>query len=231
MKDFPKVSPLRILEKSAHRALGKGNLGVLVARAGVGKTACLVHIAFDKLFRKERLIHISLEDIPEKVTSYYNVIYYDLVKGLGLKGEDESKMLIDRNRMILAYLNQSFSTARLRRNMNNLAEKIDFTPDALIVDGLDFSKTSAETFQDLKKLAGEFQVEIWFSALSPLGIPETDEGGIPQPCVHVADQCSIMVQLLPTPSALFLKLLKDHENPVLPDTHVRLDPNTFLVMD
>lgn len=229
MKDFQKVSPLRILEKSTHGALGRGNLGVLVARAGVGKTACLIHIAFDKLFRKERMIHISLEDIPEKVTSYYNVIYYDLVKALGWKGEDETKMLIDRNRMILAYLNQSFSVARLRQNMRNLAEKIDFTPDALIVDGLDFPKTPAETFLALKELAGEFQVEVWFSALSPSGVPETDERGIPQPCAHVADQFSMIVQLLPTPSALFLKLLKDHDTPVPPDTQVRLDPNTFLV--
>lgn len=231
MMDFQKFSPLRILEKSAGRALGRGNLGVLVARAGVGKTACLIHIAFDKLFRKERLIHISLEDIPEKVTSYYNVIYYDLVKALGLKGEDETKMLIDRNRMILAYLNQSFTVARLKQNMRNLAEKIDFTPDALIVDGLDFTNTPAETFQGLKELAREFRVEVWFSALCHPGVPETDERGIPHPCIHVADQCSIIVQLLPTPSALLLKLVKDHENPVLPDTHVRLDPNTFLVMD
>lgn len=231
MKDFPKVSPLRILEKSARKGLGKGNLGVLVARAGVGKTACLIHIAFDKLFRKERLIHISLEDIPEKVTSYYNVIYYDLVKAMALKGEEESKMLIDRNRMILAYLNQSFSTDRLRQNMKNLAEKIDFTPDALIVDGLDFSRTTAETFQGIKALAHEFKVEVWFSALSPSGLPDTDAGGIPQPCSHVADQCSIILQLLPNPSALFLKLLKDHDSPVPPDTQMRLDPNTFLVMD
>jgi hypothetical protein len=165
------------------------------------------------------------------VTSYYNVIYYDLVKAMALKGEEESKMLIDRNRMILAYLNQSFSTTRLRQNMKNLADKIDFTPDALIVDGLDFSKTSVETFQSLKELAREFKVEVWFSALCPPGVPETDERGIPQPCAHVADQCSIIVQLLPTPSALYLKLLKDHENPVPPDTQVKLDPNTFLVMD
>jgi hypothetical protein len=37
MKDFQKVSPLRILEKSARRGLGRGNLGVLVARAGGGR--------------------------------------------------------------------------------------------------------------------------------------------------------------------------------------------------
>ena len=68
-KDFINVSPLKILERSSLKGLGRGNLGVLMARAGVGKTACLIHIAFDRLFRKERLLHISLEDVPEKISS------------------------------------------------------------------------------------------------------------------------------------------------------------------
>ena len=59
MKDFMEISPLKILEESPGKELGRGNLGVLMSRAGVGKTACLIHIAFDKLFRKEKLVHIS----------------------------------------------------------------------------------------------------------------------------------------------------------------------------
>ncbi|MBW1767548.1 MAG: hypothetical protein JRJ65_10920, partial [Deltaproteobacteria bacterium] len=108
MKDFMKVSPLKILERSSRKGVGRGNLGVLMARAGVGKTACLIHIAFDKLFRKDKLVHISLEDVPEKITSYYDVIFCDLVKALDLDNEDEIKMLLERNKMILVYLNQSF---------------------------------------------------------------------------------------------------------------------------
>ena len=62
MNDFIKVSPLKLLEMSSSKGLGKGKLGALMARAGVGKTACLIHMAFDKLFRKEKLVHVSLED-------------------------------------------------------------------------------------------------------------------------------------------------------------------------
>jgi hypothetical protein len=229
MKDFHEVSPLRILEKSAKGSLGRGNLGVLMARAGVGKTACLIHIALDKLFRKEKLIHVSLEDMPEKVTSYYNVIFYDLVKALGLKGEDELKMIVDRNRMILAYLRQSFGIPRLRQNIRNLVEKIDFVPEAIIVDGLKFESATPETFQGFKEVASEFQVEIWFSALSDPQNTEVNERGIPHPCSHVDRFLSMIVQLQPTPSAILLRLLKDHENPVGPEASLALDPNTFLV--
>jgi len=230
MKDFHKVSPLRILEKSARYGLGRGNLGVLMARAGVGKTACLIHIALDKLFQKEKLIHVSLVDIPEKVTSYYNVIFYDLVKALGWKSEEEIKMFMDRNRMILAYLNQSFRIPRLRQNIQNLVEKIDFIPETLIVDGLDFANAGPDTLRGFKEIAHEFQVEIWFSALSDPVRTEVNDRGIPHPCAHVDQYLSIIVQLNSTPSTTSLRLLKDHDTPVQPDSSVSLDPNTFLVI-
>lgn len=231
MTDFTKVSPLRVLERSCRKGLGRGNLGALVARAGVGKTACLIHIALDKLFRKERLVHVSLEDVPEKITSYYSVIYSDLMKALRLQGEHELKLLMDRNRLILAYLNQSFEIRRLRENLKNLVERIDFAPDSLIVDGLDFSRTGREVIQGFKDLAAEFQVEIWFSALSPSKEKESAGPAVPFPRNDVEDLFSIIIQLLPTQAGVHLKLLKDHEAPATEDVGVKLDPNTFLVIE
>ncbi|MBW2609445.1 MAG: hypothetical protein JRC68_03765 [Deltaproteobacteria bacterium] len=228
MNDFIKVSPLKILYKSSYKGLGRGNLGVLMARAGVGKTACLIHIALDKLFHKEKLVHVSLEDVPEKVTSYYNVIFSDLVKALDMEDEYENRLLLDRNRMILAYLNQSFEVRRLRENLKNLIEKIEFIPDSLIVDGLDFEEADREIFEGFKEIAAEFQVEVWFSALSHRHITDVNERGIPYPCSHLDDLLSVIIQLQPTQEGVFLTLLKDHDSEVTPDASVRLDPNTFL---
>lgn len=228
MNDFIKVSPLKLLEMSSGKELGRGNLGVLMARAGVGKTACLIHIAFDMLFRKKRLVHVSLEDTPEKVTSYYNVIFSDLVKALEIDDETEAGMLLNRNRMILAYLNNSFEIKRLKSNLNNLRDQIDFTPDILIVDGLDFEEADIAIFKSFKETAEEFNVEIWFSALSHRHITEKNEKGIPYPCDRVDDLLSVIIQLDPSENGIFLKLIKDHDNEVKDDSKIRLDPNTFL---
>jgi len=230
MNNFIEVSPLKLLNMSLKKELGRGKLGVLMARAGVGKTACLIHIAFDKLFRGEKLVHISLEDTPEKVTSYYNVIFSDFVKALNMEHESEKRMLFDRNRMILAYMNKSFEIRRLRENLNTLVEKIEFLPDSLIVDGLDFEKVGRDIFEGFKEIASEFKVEVWFSALSHRHITDTNEKGIPYPCSRMDDLLSIIIQLQPTQSGVFLKLLKDHDSTVMPDASVRLDPNTFLAV-
>ncbi len=231
MKDFISVSPLKILEKSSHGRLGPGNLGVLVARAGVGKTACLIHIAFDKIFRKEKLVHISLDEGPEKVASYYNVIYSDLLKALNMKDDDDYRLLMERNRMILAYLNQSFDLARLRTSLQNLAERLDFTPDTLIIDGLEFETAGRSVIEGLKKAAEEFQVEIWLSALSHRHLSEVNERGIPYPCHELDDLFTIIIQLQPERSGILLRLLKDHDRYQIPQNSIALDPNTFLALE
>jgi hypothetical protein len=223
-----KSNLLKILEKSSRKGLGRGNLGVLVARAGVGKTACLVHIAMDKLLRNEKLVHASLQDGPEKVTSYYNVIFSEMVKALSLTNPSDIKARIDNNRMILAYLNQSFDLRRLKENLKNLSEKVGFVPDTIIVDGLDFSRAGRELFEGFKKLAQEFQVEVWFSALSKATPSDTKPLVIPPPVAQFDSFFSIVIELQPTPSAVELRLLKVHESAVLLDEKALLDPKTFL---
>lgn len=223
-----KSSPLKILERSSGKGLGRGNLGVLVARAGVGKTACLVHIAMDKLLRDEKLVHASLQDSPEKVTSYYNVIFSELVKALGLPNPSEIKGQIDKNRMILAYLNQSFDLRRLRENLKNLSEKVGFVPNTLIVDGLDFTRAGEEMFEGFRKVAQEFQMEVWFSALSKGASVDAGGQAIPAPADKFSSFFSIVIELQPTESAVELRLLKDHESTTVLDEKVLLDPKTFL---
>ncbi|MCD6306386.1 MAG: hypothetical protein J7M32_08875 [Deltaproteobacteria bacterium] len=230
MKEFISVSPLKILEKSSQGRLGPGNLGVLVARAGVGKTACLIHIAFDKIFRRGKLVHISLEEGPEKVASYYNVIYSDLLKALNKDDDSEYRFLMERNRMILAYLNQSFDLDRLKTSLKNLGERLDFKPDTLIIDGLDFENADRSLFEGLKAAAEEFQVEIWLSALSHRHINEVNERGIPYPCHKLDDLISIIVRLQPERMGMVLRLLKDHERHGIPENSIALDPGTFLAL-
>lgn len=231
MKEFISISPLKVLEKTSRKELGKGNLGVLIAPAGVGKTACLIQIAFNNIFRQKKMVHVSLEEGPDKITSYYNVIYSDLVKSLDILDDREYRSRIERDRMILAYLNKSFDTARLRSSLINLINELEFLPSTLIVDGLDFENAERETFEEFKDMALGFGVEIWFSALSHGHITDANERGIPYPCHRLDDFFSIIMQLQTYPSGVFLKLLKDHDNPACKDIYVRLNPSTFLSLD
>ena len=152
------------------------------------------------------------------------------MKALHIDDDDAYRFLMERNRMTLAYLNQSFDLDRLEANLKNLTERLDFKPDTLIVDGLDFEKAERAVFEGLKRIAREFDTEIWFSALSHRHFTETNERGIPYPCDKLDDLFSIVIQLQPQQAGIFLKLLKDHDRYQIPENSIRLDPNTFLAL-
>ena len=59
-KEVNERSPLRVFERSIQGGLGKGNVGVVMSRAGAGKTAFLVDIALDDLMQAVSDTHRTL---------------------------------------------------------------------------------------------------------------------------------------------------------------------------
>ena len=78
LKELTERSPMRIFENSIHGGLGAGNLGVVVARHGMGKTAFLVDIALDDLMRGRKVLHVTIGRTIEHVREYYEEIFRDL---------------------------------------------------------------------------------------------------------------------------------------------------------
>lgn len=228
MKDLKNLSVLGVLERSSRPGLGRGNLGVVMAKPGVGKTACLIHIALCKLIENGKLVHISLDNPPDKVTSYYNVIFSELVKALDIQNEQEVKASVEKNRLILSYLNQSFQVRRLREYLKNLGEKVGHFPETLIVDGLDFSKADRGVLEGLKEIAETSKVEIWLSALAGKEPLSLNERGIPYPCSRFEDLLSTILLLEPTQSEILVKLLKHPDESGTKGLQLKLNSNTFL---
>src|SRR5262249_57464842 len=102
-KDVNEHSPLRILEKSCHGGLGKGNLGVVMARAGVGKTACLVQIGLDDLMRDKDVLHVALGQTLEHVQSWYDALFDDLAQRTQLEDKDAVRAQVTPRPAIKAY--------------------------------------------------------------------------------------------------------------------------------
>jgi len=224
-------SPLRILERASGESLGPGGMGVLIARAGVGKTACLINIALHKLMENFKVVHVSVGEGPEKIHAYYRVLLNELVNACKMKEDDDVQQLLENNRIILSYVNKSFELPRLRAQLDNLKEALNFSPDVLFVDGMDFESTAPAVFKDFETLALELKAEIWFSALSHRHMAEVNERGIPYPCDKVDHMFSVILHLQPEEGGLYLKLLKDGENDSGSGRKVRLDPSTFMIAD
>src|SRR6056297_2131196 len=169
--ELVKRSPLRILEKSIHGGVGKGNIGVIASRKGTGKTACLVHIATDQLFQNKHVIHVSFSGRTDHIVSWYEDIFGDNAMTI----HDE----VIKNRVIMNFNQDGVTADQLLRSLRSLMTDGQFAADLIVVDGYDFERGQPDTLTAIKEFAAELDLEVWFSASIHRDDPRTDDHGVP----------------------------------------------------
>jgi KaiC/GvpD/RAD55 family RecA-like ATPase len=228
-KEINERSPLRVFERSIHGGLGKGNIGVVMSRAGVGKTACLIGIALDDLMRGRRVLHISFGDSVEHVREFYEEIFEDLRRTMHMADAQDTHLTVERSRMIHTYRGIEFSSGKLERDTQFYKDHLHFQPEVVVIDGFNFAAASEPDLTELKEYAKRHNVELWLSAITRREDTSTSAQGIPNPVGRFEAWISVMVQLEPRSSGVLLRLLKDHENPDVENLRLRLDPRTLLL--
>lgn len=224
-----KRSPIRVLEKSIHGGLGKGNLGVFTARKGVGKTACLVHVSIDKLLRDQKVLHISFSGDPKHIESWYDGVFNEVADHYKLDNVIDNHDQVIKNRMILHFRQTDVTLDHVKNSIVQLCQGADFCPEIIIVDGFSFYEHGNDDFLFWKNLATEKDAAIWFSATLHRDNLKLDDKGVPAPVNQFADLFSVIIMLEPTHDLIDLKLLKDHDETDLETLKLKLDPKTLLI--
>jgi hypothetical protein len=211
-KDLNERSPLRLLEQSIHGGLGRGNIGVVAARRGLGKSAVLVGIALDDLMRGRKVLHVALDERFDKIRDYYDEIFMELARSGNLQDVDTERREIEQYRNIHTFVSNSFSIARLREAITFLNTYMNFYPAALILEGYRFEQATKENMDELRQIAREIDGELWMSAIT-----------------H-RDSIDVILAMEQGDKSVTLRLLKDHSNPNVSPSHVALDPTTLLLI-
>jgi hypothetical protein len=217
-------SPLRLLEQGLHGGLGEGNLGVVVAAHGVGKTPFLVGVALDELLRGGSVLHACCDQTVGHVRAHYDTVFEELAATTHLEDEATTHAEIDRRRAIRVYAPGGLSVAKLR-DAALLEAEGGTRVSLVVVEGLDLGRATPEDASALRSLARELKAEVWLSASCDEERPER----IPPAIARLGDAVSVVLALEPGPGAVRLRALKDHDNPDLSTLHVALDPRTLLL--
>ncbi len=218
-------SPLRLLEKGLHGGLGRGNLGLVLAARGVGKTSFLVGVAMDDLLRGEPVLHVSLDHTVSHVRDYYDTVFDALAKSTHLENAATVHAEADRLRRIRAYPASEFDARRLDEALA-LESEAGGKIALVVIDGFDPATRHRKEIEDLRELAQRKEMEVWLSA------PLADEAitAVPHALRDVEDLFSVVLSLEPRAQEVALRALKDHDNPDLSALHVALDPRTLLLV-
>jgi hypothetical protein len=202
------MAPLKLLSRLRGGGSGTGALGAVLARAGVGKTACLISLALGRMMMGDKVVHVSLGETPDKVTAHYNLILGQMVKASWEGSGSEPRDIVEKNRLILAFLRQSFDGARLKANLENLRDRLAFVPGIIIVDGLDFETCGRALIEQLKEIAIQSGAQMWFSVRSHRHLVERNERGIPFPLGQVDDLFDFVLEIEQDAGGILLKAIK-----------------------
>lgn len=224
-------SPLRILEGSIKGGLGPGKLGVVMARAGVGKTAFLVQIGLDDAMRERSVLHVALGQELEHVQSWYDALFDDLAESASLQNRGQVRALVNKHRLIQCYGDAKLTHERLDGILQLYADKIDFAPRAILIDGYDWESGKpmerAAELGAFKLIAKRLGAELWISAQTHREGSESHPVKLPPPCAAYDDLIDLAVFLEPEGTHVTVRLLKDHDNPKPEETHLHLDTDTM----
>jgi hypothetical protein len=226
-----KRSPLRVLEKTLHGGLGNGNIGVLASPKGVGKTACLVHIATDKLFQGNHVIHVSYSSRVDYIITWYEDIFKEIAKDQKLKDAVDVHDEIIKNRVIMNFKQEGARTEQVLKSIEAMIVFGKFAADAVIIDGYDFTRSTAEDLEKFRALAQKLNLEVWFSA----SLKETngslyDESGLPIILTPFFSGIDVLITLHARGDHVELRVIKDRHHPAPGVLPLKLDPKTLLII-
>ena len=163
-QEMSEQNPLKILHKSLENGLGKGKLGVVMAPAGVGKTACLIQIGLSDLLDDKDIFHVAIGQSVEQVNAWYDALFDDVASRVQIADREALHSKISRRRVIKIFSEGGFDAARLGEALDLFSKHMNLTPKTILVDGFGWGETSAQIVPELKALAAKLD------AMSPLKV-------------------------------------------------------------
>ncbi|MBU0486178.1 MAG: hypothetical protein KKB30_16865 [Proteobacteria bacterium] len=232
-KDLVEKNPLRVFHRDANGNDVTTRMGLLMARAGLGKTAILVQIALESIFRGNQVLHVSIGQSLDKTRTWYDDIFKVLVEETKLEKSFEIRDDIVRNRLIMTFKESEFNRPKLEERLNDLVYQNIFRPNCLVIDGFDFENTDRQTLTEIRELAEAMDLQIWFSAVCHRDDHRVGDDGVPAPCHEVGSLFDTVVMLKPDidKSRLSLNVVKDSTGCIQKGKVLYLDPVTNLVKE
>jgi hypothetical protein len=201
------MSPVRILDRRLRGGLAPGGLGVIMARAGAGKTAFLCHLGLDALLRRKAVFHIGLGDRLEHVSAWYAALFEDLADRSKLADRDAEKAAVGHGRIIKCLHERELDGPRLAAALGPFQRHMDFRPQVILVDGFDWGTHDAcAAVAGLKQVASELGASLWMAAETHVGVGT--RGGLGAPCDIASDHIDVAIRLEPAGVEVHAELVR-----------------------
>ena len=233
VKDLIDASPIRVFEESINGGLGQGNLGVLTSRHGVGKTACLVHLAVDMLLRNNNVVHVSFGTNVEHTMNWYKEVFREITDYKGLENSYEVYETLRTNRVMMNFSQENVGIDKTLNSLKTLIKEGAFKADAVFFDGYKLNENAVEDISKIKQFAKDMNVEVWLCVSPSKDNTEINRYGVPASLEGLVDGIDVLVGLHynEEKSRVIMTVVKDHCKNIPHPTGVSLNPKTMLISE
>lgn len=216
-------NPLRALDQGSDGGLEPGQLGLIAARAGTGKTAFLVQVALDNLFRGHAVFHVSVGETVGHIKAWYEEVFHDMAEGYNLDKAREAWNEAEHSRLIMTLQVDAFSIEKIEERFTELLEQNIMKPEVLLVDNLASNNVLADNIKELKDFAVKNNLKIWIALKA-----QESADDVLEKIKTVEDFFQVIVLLESGPKAVSLNVFKNPSG-TIGKTPITLDPKTLLL--
>lgn len=221
-QDLYERSPIRAFDEVANGGLKAGEMGLVTAKKGLGKTSVLVQFGMDTLLNNKQLVHVSFDQHADNVISWYDGIFNEISKKKPLPNADDVKEQLNRNRTILNFNQDNFNLEKVVNTLNALKAG-GIAVAGVVIDGVDFAKVKENDVQAVASYAKAAKVKVWMSATSD---EDSLEAQAPK---AILPYFTAVVHLSASKSVgTALKILKMGKKGEI-ETNLKLDSKTLLI--
>lgn len=159
-------SPLPLLERSCAAALQPGELGLILAPPGLGKSTLLAQFGLTHMLAGRSVLHVTQGESIRDVRSRYEELLSDYSRCGQLADPLQARAAVERNHLVQSYAKGSCSTAHLTSTLSILSEHAKFVPKVILVDGVDWRSAGRAQFASWRALAWANGAQMWLTAAS-----------------------------------------------------------------
>jgi len=212
MPDRPAHGPLPLLAGPDSAALERGSLGVLMARAGVGKSSCLVHLGLDHLVRGSQVLHLVLGETLAEVEATYTI-------QLDRRSTDDDPLQraarhaeLARRRLIASFPDRFDAAGRLDQALVMAEEGMGMSPRVVLLDGFDWEAPRAAVRTQLSamlELVRQADASLWMTVTTQRARTGPHPTEMPPVCADFTDLIDLAVFLEPLGEQVAMRVLLD----------------------
>ena len=181
---FVQPTPWDVINELTDGGLGKGELGVMVAPAGIGKSWALMNVGAHLIKQGKTVVHYTLE-LNE---AYVGLRYDSVITGIANQNlkhyQEDIKATLSKIKgelIIKHYPTKSVGVMGIRAHIEKCIMQ-DKKPDVIIVEYADLLRGHGQEkrhelegiYEDLRGMAGEYEIPVWTASQANRSALEED---------------------------------------------------------